>query len=212
MSEILSPDVNPAYGDWKALPPSLWKEVASLNPRVLEIEPQGLKILDGIFHLPFLGETLRVDPKQRQMAWRESVRSPTFQEGLVALTFLGHYKPIGLSKRWISPAELPGGRSFFSECSHPLKMDWILDCWHQRHNEFLFIIERLRGFTIPSGDEAVEISCLPLIPIRYVFYRNDGSLPATATPLVNATLPLFLPPDVVWALFNLVDQKFSPGI
>jgi len=210
MSEILSPDKNPAYGDWTACPALLWEKVASLEKRIFDVDPRNpIRILSDFYHLPFLGKTLLVNPQTRQLKWLESENPPTFQEGLVALTYLGHYKPIALSKRWISPIELPGARTFFSPGSHPPPTTRVLDCWVKRYSGFLQAIHRLGGTTVSIGDEAIEIPCLPLLPIRYIFYREEKGLPATVTPLVNATLHLLLPPDVVWALMNLVDQEFS---
>ncbi len=206
----MSPDKNPAYGDWTACPAILWEKVVSLDKKIFGTGHQPpVRVDSDIFQLPFLGKTLLIDPLTRHLKWREIPTSPTFQEGLVALTYLGHYKPIALSERWIAPSELPGARTFFSPGSHPPPTAHLLDCWVTRHPDFLNTIQHLGGTAVPTGDEAVEIPCLPLIPIRYVFYKEEEGLPATATPLVNATLHLLLPPDVVWALMNLVDQEFS---
>ena len=167
-----------------------------------------IAIQNDTIHLPFLGKTFLIQIKNRQLSWLETSDEPTFQEGLIALSYLVNLKPIDLSKRWISPMELPGGRTFFSNGSHPPKTDAILRCWNSRHPEFIATLKRLDGTFIPTGDEGVEIPCLPLVPFRYIFYEGDVTLPSTVTLLVNATIHLFFSPDVLWALINLVDHVF----
>ena len=206
MNGILSPDKNPAYGDWTSLPVSLWDEFESLR---IEGENQALHDPGGDYRLPLLGDTLLIRPTDRYMAWENTKKEPTFQEGLVALTYLTNFKPIDLSQKWISPSELPGGRTFFGPGSHPPKTDGILSAWSQDPERFQAIVKTLRGDTILEGDEGVQIPSLPKVPLRYVFWRGETTLPPAVTLLVNATAHLFLPLDVLWALINLTDQCFT---
>ncbi len=209
MTGIFSPDRNPAYGDWTSLPTSLWKSAQGLNGRLFAETCPEIGVTGDTVRLPFLGETLRIRLGVREMTWEETGRSPTFQEGLATLTFLANFKPIALSEKWITPAELPGGRTFFSPRSHPPKVGAILDCWENRHAEFIDTVKRLKGCFIPAGDEGVDLPCLPLVPLRYIFYKGEPVLPPAATVLVNATVHLFFPPDVLWALINLTDERFE---
>ncbi len=207
MSEILSPDKNPAYGEWTSLPDSIWNTLENLKdtPWPVEIIRQS----QGGYHLPFLGHILLIYSTKRHMEWKDLSRTPTFQEGLVALTFLANFKMISLSKKWITPAELPGGRTFFSPRSHPPKTSSILKAWENRPAFFHRVMTQLGATSLPHGDEAFEIPCLPLLPFRYVFWEGEPSLPSSVTLLVNATAHLFLPLDVLWALINLVDERFT---
>ncbi|GEM_PF-2565491 len=208
MADILSPDRNPAYGGWNTLPASLWESAQGLDGRLFAAACPEIGVTGDTVRLPFLGKTLRVHPRDREMAWEETGRSPTFQEGLVALTYLANFKPIALSEKWIPSAELPGCRTFFSTRSHPPKVGAILDCWENRHAEFIDTVKQLNGRFIPAGDEGIDLPCLPLVPLRYIFYEGEPALPPAATLLVNATAHLFLPPDVLWALMNLTDERF----
>jgi len=208
-STSLSPDENPAYGNWQTLGSHYWNNLKSIDR--LAFKSVGLNITadDGSFTLPFLGKTLIIQSDIRQMSWKEITRIPTFQEGLIALSYLISFKPISLSEKWVVPSELPGGRTFFGVGSHPPETKTILNLWDTRHPAFLAVTSRLRGSTILSGDEGIQIPCLPLLPIRYVFWKGDEQFPSSATLLVNATAHLLLPLDVLWALINLTDQAFK---
>jgi len=210
MSGILSPDENPAYKDWKSLPDSLWSEVEQTDKKLWREE---LGITDQReYSLSFLGGTLTINLSTRHLSWADSPRSPSFQEGLVALTYLVNLKPIDLSRKWISPVELPGGRTFFVPGSHPPKTGGILSAWVEHPSYFKDVVRTLNGTPIPQGDEGIQIPCLPMVPLRYIFWKGETALPSTVTLLVNATAHLFLPLDVLWALINLTDQCFEvPG-
>jgi len=206
---ILSPDKNPAYGSWENLDECCWNALAAID--VQNFKAVGLNIVgpDGHFKLPFLGKTLIVQRDIRKMFWAENTQAPTFQEGLVALSYLVHFKPISLSQKWITPSELPGGRTFFNAGSHPPSTKAVLNLWNTGHSEFLSVLSRLDGRMIPYGDEGVQITCLSLLPFRYIFWKGDAQFSASVTLLVNATAHLLLPPDVLWALINLTDQAFN---
>jgi len=209
MKGPLSPDRNPAYGSWQALPFELWSSLNSPDEASCINGKQGFQDRDKRYLLPFLGNTFIIQPKTRQMSWKGIAREPTFQEGLVALTYLTNYKSIALSKKWVVPEELPGARTFFSHGSHPPKTDAILTCWASNHPKFMSVVKRLKGVPVFYGDEGIQIPSLPMVPIRYVFWKRDASFPPAVTLLVNATAHLFLPPDVLWALFNLTDHTFK---
>ena len=209
MNDILSPDKNPAYGDWTSLPASFWDELESIGERGIEADSRIIKDSNGGYRLPFLGEILLVHATQRRMTWLETERSPTFQEGLVALSYLRNLKPIDLSRKWVSPRELPGGRTFFGPGSHPPKTDGILTAWAKQPERFHSIVKILHVTPIPQGDEGIQIPCLPKVPLRYIFWEGEPALPCTVTLLINATAHLFLSLDVLWALINLTDQRFE---
>jgi hypothetical protein len=209
MNDILSPDQNPAYGNWKALPVSLWTDVPSLSEGKVNTEALGIVVTDGTCLLPFLGKTLLIHTGKRCLSWQEIKREPTFQEGLVALNYLVSLKPIDLSRKWVSPSELPGGRTFFSPRSHPPKTREILLSWTNYPETFRKTMESLRGVQVSQGDDGYQIPCLPKVPLRYIFWNGEAGLPPAVTLLVNATAHLFLPLDVLWALTNLTDQCFE---
>jgi len=210
MNGILSPDENPAYGDWESLPGSLWDEIERADKRFWpeELGDMGQKE----YHLPFLGNTLIIDPAARHLSWKDSPRSPSFQEGLVALSYLANLKPVDPSPKWLSPVELPGGRTFFGPGSHPPKTENVLKAWTDHPSHFKDVIKALKGTPIPEGDEGFQIPCLPKVSLRYVFWKGEEGLSSAVTLLVNATVHLFLPLDVLWALINLTDRCFEiPG-
>ena len=211
MNGILSPDKNPAYGDWHTLPVSLWTEINSLDKRLVSNDFPGLEGSGDTWALAFLGKTLQICPAKRRLSWLEVEREPTFQEGLVALTYLLHVKPIDLSRKWVSPVELPGGRTFFSPASHPPKTSGILSRWENHRDHFHAIMNRLKGSPIPQGDEGFQVPSLPMVPLQYIFWEGDANLPPAVTLLVNATAHLILPLDTLWALINLTDQCFEPS-
>jgi len=206
---ILSPDKNSAYGSWKTLDGRYWNALSEINTEIFKSVELDIAGRDGHFKLPFLGKTLIIQRDIRKMAWETSTRTPTFQEGLVALSYLAHFKPVSLSKKWVAPSELQGGRTFFSAGSHPPATSSILNTWTHHHATFLSVLSRLQGCPVPAGDEGIQISCLPLLPIRYIFWKGDKQFPSSVTLIVNATAHLFLPLDVLWALINLTDQAFN---
>ena len=209
---ILSPDKNSAYGYWEKLDGRYWNALSEVDTAIFK--SVGLNIMgrDGHFKLPFLGKTLIIQRDVRQMVWETSTRTPTFQEGLVALSYLAHFKPVSLSQKWVAPSELPGGRTFFSAGSHPPATGSILNLWDNHHAAFLSVLSLLHGSPIPAGDEGIQIPCLPFLPIRYIFWKGDAQFPSSVTLIVNATAHLFLPLDVLWALINLTDCIFEEAV
>jgi len=133
--------------------------------------------------------------------------------GEVEAVLILHYL-IGLQKygfhptgEWISFKEIEGGQVFWPAFKEST-IKPLLECF-QKDPENLtgILMERFKGRMVEGGDTALEVTILPGIFVRILFWMGDEELPGGATILFDRGLAEVLSTEDVAVLLLFLVQK-----
>jgi len=199
-------------GDWVKVPSSHWENMGKADPdRVCRNagarphKPHG-------FLLPFLGEHILVDPKERTISrqaengWERIENSLLELVSLVYLLTAGPQAPTG---EMASVQELRTAHFFTGP--HAIRTRPLVERFGQDLEGFRHAAERLGGQSIAMADAAYRLMVFPKVPLHYLLWRGDDEFQATISILFDRSVEVHLAADAIWAMTNLVSNLLLQG-
>lgn len=161
------------------IPAPLWDDL-SLRPARQAAEAVGATCDQGVFKVPMLGRTYRVDSNSRRIQREgEPDHRVGYQSGVVLLTALARSMGVPPSGRMVTPQELQGGLLFFTG-AHSLAVKPLGKRFGNDPQALVAAAKAMGGEPVGGADCAVRIPGLPPIPLYVLLWRADEEFSARA--------------------------------
>ena len=118
---------------------------------------------------------------------------------LFAIHYLLTAKETGLSGKWISEKDIPGGSGFFRG-PHEIPTHLISHRYGDTISAFQQRCEQLQGLPLDMADAAYCFNITPRIPAAVLYWAGDDEFPAESKILYDSTIAEHFALDVVYAL------------
>jgi hypothetical protein len=201
-----------AYEKCSDVSEAIWQDFEGRDPQEIS-HRTGAGYQGGVYRLPFLDRSLRLDPVRRQVQLGDAPEAePGFRLCLAALLYLLHINPPLLGPA-ISPLELPGGATFFRG-PHSLPGAPLEGRFGRDAAGFEAAGKKLQGEIRRAGDAAVALHVFPGLVVEVILWQADDEFPAQVSFTLPAHLDRFWSLDAVWGLLNLLTQEMlnaTPG-
>jgi hypothetical protein len=196
------------YNDPSEIDPLLWQALREAAPEEI-CRNAGVRYDASIdtYFIPFLEAELACHPARECIECRTP--SPyhrlDFELYLVTLHYLLDAQSLGLSGKWVSEKDIPGGELFFRG-PHKLPTEPLLRLLGSDPSLFSQASEKIGGTRVPNtGDAAYRFWPFPQIPLLFIFWRGDEEFPADLHIRFDGSIHHRLRAlDRVWALVNVV--------
>ena len=183
-----------------------WNNIGNLDPHQVCSRAQ-VEFKEDRYKVEFLKTSYLIIPDIREIRIESSPTvKVSFDLCLVLLNYLVCAQEIELANKWVSPKDLKGGDFFFSG-THNIENPSFWEIFNKFPDNLIEIGTRLGGKPIPYGDRAMSIFALPRIPIAYILWIGDDEFPARMTILLDSTIELHLPLDIIYALINITTKR-----
>jgi hypothetical protein len=194
------------------VPSSHWEDLGKADPdRVCKNAGAGLHTHHG-FLLPFLGEHILVDPKERTISRQAEnglERTENSLLELVSLVYLLTAGPQAPTGEMVSVQELRTAHFFTGP--HAIRTRPLVDRFGQDLEGFRSAAERLGGQSMAMADAAYKLMVFPKVPLHYLLWRGDDEFQATISILFDRSVEVHLAADAIWAMANLVGNMLLQG-
>lgn len=190
------------------LPPEHWQALKGRDPMELMQLCGATSQDEGRLILTVFNQEVRVQPARTLVETRTDSGWCRAEEllSLVVVVYLAHGRNVPLAGRWVDTHQL--GCSSFFQGRYALRLDRLLSLFGDAPAEFIAQALRLGGTpTGDKGDAAVRLWLLPKVPIKLILWQQDEELPAALTILFDASIEHLLPPDAIWAIVRLLEER-----
>ena len=141
------------YQTAEDLSPALWDDLDSIKPVDVSFRT-GLPFDPNTgYRVPFLGMNYEIDPATRKISVSGQDRKPSFQAGLVLMTYLTNASDEGLSGQMVTERELNGGEMFFKG-PHVLNKAPVIERFGRDAGAMLKIAKTWARTEMQGGDAA----------------------------------------------------------
>ncbi len=186
------------------LPSELWDDLGA-RPPLDASQAVGGHWHDGLFRVPLLGMDHILDPQARRV-WIDGRPGErvSYQAGVVLLSTLTHSLGVPASGRMVTPAELPGGKLFFTG-AHAPACGPLAKAFDQAPED-LWTRAQARGAerVEQPADLAFRLPGLPNVPLYALFWDGEQDFAPRAVIGIDDRAPFHLDLGGVLALTNLL--------
>ena len=184
-----------------------WQELGELPPADVT-RRTGVAFQGGRYRLPFLNRRLVIDPaKHRLEVEGAGGPEPGFRLCLIALLYLTRVDT-GALGTLISPLELTGGATFFTERGpHALPRAPLEKRFGDDPEGFLLAGNRLGTKRVQAGDVALQFQVFPGLAVEIILWLTDAEFPAQVSFRVPGHLERVWHLDAVLALLQLISGE-----
>ncbi len=123
--------------------------------------------------------------------------------------YLGHAASFPEAGRWVRPEGLRGGANFFTG-AHALPLAEIARRYTDGRGELLRMGTSLGGERAGYGDESVTLKPLPRVTAAMLLWYGDNEFDPRADLLLDSSVEVRLPLDVVWSVAMMTCRAFLP--
>jgi hypothetical protein len=167
----------------------------------------GALLKEDSFHLNLLGKALRLALPEFRIVDAGGAELPTFLQALILYYFVTA-DGTPLTGRWVSFADLPGGRmyapAFQGYSGNELVKAFGVD------------VEAFRRACLASGGSPLEVAevaygfqALPRLPLAVTYWVGDDEFPSTSKILFDSSACHYLPIDACAILGNLLTRTLQ---
>lgn len=166
----------------------------------------------GAFLLPFLDSELACSPEKEEITllkW-SPFHTLDFELYLTTLHYLLEAQGCGISGKWISEKDIPGGQMFFKG-PHRFPTEPLLELFGSKPEVFQRASELLDGSQVPGiGDIAYRFWPFPRTPLLFILWEGDEEFEARLHIRFDETITLHLRTlDTIWALVNVMCRSLN---
>jgi hypothetical protein len=115
------------------------------------------------------------------------------------INYLLKGKETGLSQKWISEKDMPGGATFFRG-PHEIPTRLISSRFRGDIEAFRKICDQLGGIPLNMADAAYIFKITPRIPAAVLYWNGDDEFPPESKILFDASITEQLTLDIIFAL------------
>jgi hypothetical protein len=188
------------------LPSPLWDDLQA-RPANEAATASGAVRQSGVFRIPLVGVTYRVDPESRRITREdEKEHRVSFQTGVVLLTALAKSVGVPPSGKMVTPQELKGGSLFFTG-AHSLAVKPLAKRFGHDPQALITAAQKFGGKNISGGDCAVCIPGLPFLPLYVLLWQADDEFNARAVIGIDDRALFHLDLAGVFALTNIMASR-----
>jgi hypothetical protein len=200
------------YEDPADIDPLLWERLRQADPAVICSNAQvRYEAGSGAYVVPFLHGVFHCFPGRQTIepAAPEAFIALSFQFYLVLLHYLLEAQSVGLSGKWVSEQDIPGGNLFFHG-HHQFQTSPLLKLVGFDPQLFRSAAEKLAGTPVAGGDVAYRFWALPRVPLLFTLWLGDDEFQPSLNIRMDASIPLQLRTlDTIWALVNNVCRSLA---
>jgi hypothetical protein len=167
----------------------------------------GTLLKEGAFHFALLGRALRLALPEFYVVDTGGAALPTFQQALVLYYFVTA-DGTPLAGRWVSFADLPGGRMYAPAFQGYSGNELV--------RAFGADVEAFRRACLASGGSPLEIAeaaysfqALPRLPLAVTYWVGDDEFPSASKILFDASACHYLPIDACAILGGLLARTLQ---
>lgn len=197
------------------VPSEYWENLLARDPRRV-CECTGAEILPGGgLVIPYLSETLRVDPERRLLLVRDGdawvAREDDMLE-LVLLLYLTRVEtPVALEGATVAPEGLKEAHYFRGP--HALDLALLVDRYGNDAAGFRESALSLGGRLLSlSSDVACQLWPLPRVPLTYLLWLGDDEFPAKISVLFDRSIERIFTASAIWTLVKVVSRALVVGL
>ena len=185
------------------LPAPLWDDVRA-RPAEQAAEAVGAPLSQGVFQIPMLGRTYRVDPGARRIWLQDQPdHRVSYQSGVVLLSALARSMGVPPSGRMVTPQELQGGTLFFTG-AHSLAVKPLAKRFGDDPQGLIAAAAVMGGEAFSGADCAVRLPGLPRLPLYVLLWRADEEFSARAVIGIDDRALFHLDLAGIFALTNVM--------
>lgn len=184
----------------------VWNQLAERKPDDLARCSGARIVSDGLYEIPALNQTYRVDVTSRTISPLDTT-SPLLVNhlGVALLNYLTNAKDINLTGEWVNPRHLPGGDNFFKG-PHDVPVAGLMERFGEDKKGFQLASERLAGHPLAYADSAYSFLFFPRLPVSVLLWLKDDEFPARVSVLVDRTASQHLALDALLGVFHVLQQ------
>ena len=159
----------------------------------------------GQFQLSLFGAQVRCAAPEFKFVSASGVELPEFQQ-LLLLYYFATADGTGLSDRWVSFADLPGGR-MYAQAFQGYSGDEVVKFFGEDLQTFKSACERAGGQAEPAGDAAYTFQALPRVSARFVYWLGDEDFPSSCKILFDGFATHYVPIDACAIIGSTLTRK-----
>jgi hypothetical protein len=155
----------------------------------------------GEFQLSLFGADVHCTVPEFKFFSIEGLELPEFQQ-LLLLYYFTTADGTVLSKRWVSFADLPGGR-MYAQAFQGYSGDEIVKVFAENLQAFKSACEQAGA----SGDAAYTFQALPQVAARFVYWLGDDDFPSSCKILFDSVATHYVPIDACAIIGSTLTRK-----
>jgi len=185
-----------------------WESLRKLSPdEVCARTDSAFDTTSGLYTIRSFGKDILISPLEKRI-FSHSPGSDMLLQRLgyfftfSALCYLTLAKDTLVTGRLIKPANMKSGQLFFRG-SHVLPLDKLAQKFGNELDVFLKKGGELCGERLNYGDASLRLLPLPRVPVVLILWKEDDEFPPRAELLLDSSVEIQLPIDVVWSIAML---------
>jgi hypothetical protein len=160
----------------------------------------------GEFQLALFGSEVRCSYPDFNFSSAAGVALAEFQQ-LLLLYYFASADGTALSGRWVSFADLRGGR-MYARAFQGYSGDEIVKAFGEDLPAFRSACEQVHGQAEPGvGDAAYTFQALPRVSARFVYWQGDEDFPSSCKILFDAAATCYVPIDACAIIGSTLARK-----
>lgn len=159
----------------------------------------------GEFQLSLFGAEVRCTAPEFKFSSVEGLGLPEFQQ-LLLLYYFATADGTALSKRWVSFADLPGGR-MYAQAFQGYSGDEIVKVFAEELQAFKSACEQANGQPDANGDAAYTFQALPQLAVRFVYWLGEDDFPSSCKIHFDSVATHYMPIDACAIIGSTLARK-----
>ena len=197
------------YMDPSEIDPRLWERLQNADHQMICSNAQVRYDSNlAAYVVPFFNVEFLCSPDRQciEPLTEDAFTTVDFQFSLVLLHHLLEAQPGGLSGKWISEKEIPGGELFFRGL-HGLPLEPLTKVFGHHPELFKKVAEKMAGLPMEMGDLAFQFRTFPRIPLILVLWEGDEEFEPEMLIRFDRSITSQLERlDAIWALANVFSR------
>lgn len=189
---------------------ALRDQLAILNPQQIAINTAANYFAKEVgkahFRFPYWQEEIIVKvPTYQAFSANDQTELGVAHQALILYYFITA-RPIPLTEKWVSFAELPDGR-FYNQAFQAYTGNVLRRHFGNQLERLELAIQKLKGIAVPFADRAFLFWVFPRVPLLLVYWQGDEDFPSNYQILFDACVASYLPTDACAIAGSMLTRK-----
>jgi hypothetical protein len=160
----------------------------------------------GYFRFPYWQEEILLEvPHYLAISAKDQKELGVAHQALILYYFITA-RPIPLTEKWVSFAELPDGR-FYNQAFQGYTGNLLRRHFGNQLQRIELAIQKLKGVEVSFADRAFLFWVFPRVPLLLVYWQGDEDFPPNYQILFDACVASYLPTDACAIAGSMLTRK-----
>lgn len=189
---------------------ALRDQLAILNPQQIAINTAANYFANEVgkahFRFPYWQEEILLEvPTYLAISANDQKELEIAHQALILYYFITA-RPIPLTEKWVSFAELPDGR-FYNQAFQGYTGNVLRRHFENQLERLGLAIQKLKGIAVPFADQAFLFWVFPRVPLLLVYWQGDEDFPPNYQILFDACVASYLTTDACAIAGSMLTRK-----